>query len=190
MKLGEFLLDSSTIQRRVAELAKEIGAYYGKELPTIIGLLDGGLFFVVDLVRQLGSDVRVICWRLRSYVGTSSSGRVCGLEVCQDDLRGQRVLLVDDILDTGRTLESASRRAWELGATEVELCVLVRKASSSGLSCQPRWIGFEIPDVFVVGYGMDYCGRYRTLPSLWALSPAEERIQAAERTTIQSPRCR
>jgi hypoxanthine phosphoribosyltransferase len=190
MEPGELLLDAKRIQKRVQELAQAIREHYGEDLPTILGLLDGGLFFLVDLVRHLSQDVRIVLWRLRSYAGTVSSGRVLGLEACRDDLKGDRVLLVDDVLDSGCTLAAALQKAQELGARDVEICVLLRKRGSKNLPIEPKWVGFEIPDVFVVGYGMDYCGNYRALDSLWVLKRAPEASKRPEKTTIQSPSSR
>ncbi len=166
---GRPLLSAAAIRRRTAELAGAIAAHH-PELPlTVLGLMNGGLFFLADLARGLPLETRVESWRVQSYAGRKSGGVVKGLAHCAGDFAGRRVVIVDDILDTGLTLAAVRRRVEELGAARVEACVLLRKKRRRAVPVRAEWVGFDIPDRFVVGYGLDDDGRYRALPSIRAL---------------------
>lgn len=174
-KLGGLLLSEEAIRNRVKTLGMEICSVY-RGLPfTILGLLNGSLLFAADLLRELPPETEVIFWRAKSYRGTESTGEPEGLELEEGDFTGRRILVVDDILDSGSTLRAVRARLLDLGAQEVDFCVLLakRRPRPPGIPL-PRWIGFEIPDRFVIGYGLDYEGRYRGLRSIRVL--AEERI--------------
>ena len=165
------LLRARAIQQRVKELGQEIAADHQGQTLTVLALLDGAYCFVADLARCIDlPDLRLHFVRASSYgKGTTSRGKVA-LEPLPD-LRGQTVLLVDDILDTGRTLQTV-KLAVE-GAT-LRTCVLLDKPTRrvpDGLQCAD-YIGFTIPDVFVVGYGLDHGGQYRHLPDICSLREA------------------
>jgi hypoxanthine phosphoribosyltransferase len=165
---GRILIPSRRIQARTRELAREIHAYYSDRDLVVLGLLNGCLFFLTDLVRQLPGPVRIESWRLRSYPGkrTTSSGRVEGLRDGLGDFKGRHVLIVDDILDTGLTLASVRDRLRVLGAKSVRICVLLNKRKARTRRVRAHWAAFEIEDEFVVGYGLDYDGRYRELANI------------------------
>jgi hypoxanthine phosphoribosyltransferase len=167
MKLVEQpLISTAEIEQRLKIIAQEITEHYRDKPLTILGLLNGSIFFLVDLVRLLPLDTQLECWRVQSYVGHQSSGTLQGLTSCQAELRGRSVLLVDDILDTGLTLHSVQARAHELGASEVDICVLLRKNRAREIQVTTRWVGFDIADEFVVGYGLDFNGHYRGLRAI------------------------
>jgi len=166
---GKTLISATALQRRVAVLGREIAAHYGREPFVVLGLMNGSLFFLVDLLRRLPAETRVECWRVQSYAGRASSGKLQGLAHCGGDFAGRRVLIVDDILDTGLTLDAVTRRAKELGAKKIDLCVLLRKRRRRTVAVRARWAGFDIADRFVVGYGLDLDGQYRALKSIQAL---------------------
>lgn len=167
MKLVEPpLISTPAIEQRLKLLAQEITDYYRDKPLTVLGLLNGSIFFLVDLVRLLPLETQLECWRVQSYVGQQSSGTLQGLESCQAELRGRSVLLIDDILDTGLTLHSVQTRARELGASEVDICVLLRKNRVRQIEVETRWVGFDIADEFVVGYGLDFNGHYRGLRAI------------------------
>lgn len=152
----------------VLELARDLR---GKEL-TVIGILRGSFMFTADLVRLLYiNDIHPLIDFIfvTSYVGTESSGEMRLLKDMSLDVKGRWVLIVDDILDTGRTLEYAKRYVQERGAEQIHTCVLLDKPSRRIASIQADYVGFKIDDVFVVGYGLDYNGRYRDLPYLGIL---------------------
>lgn len=166
---GRPLLSPARIARRTAALASGIAARHPKLPLTVLGLMNGSLFFLADLARGLPLETRIESWRLQSYAGRASTGKVRGLEHCLGDFAGRRVVIVDDILDTGRTLDAVKRRVAALGAARVEVCVLLRKKRKREVPVRAEWVGFDIPDRFVVGYGLDDDGKYRALRSIRAL---------------------
>lgn len=167
---GQTLISSTEIQARVRELGREISDYYGAGPVTIIGLMNGALFFLVDLLRALELENEVECWRVTSYQGTESSGHLRGLSQYKKSLKKKRVLIVDDILDTGTTLFEVCKHVRELGAEEIKICVLLNKQRKRLHPVEADWQGFEIKDQFVIGYGLDFDGRYRSLPMIRVLS--------------------
>ncbi len=152
----------------VLELARDLR---GKEL-TVIGILRGSFMFTADLVRLLYiNDIHPLIDFIfvTSYEGKESTGELRLLRDMSLDVKGRWVLIVDDILDTGRTLEYAKRYVQERGAEQIHTCVLLDKPSRRIAPIQADYVGFKIDDVFVVGYGLDYNGRFRDLPYLGIL---------------------
>jgi hypoxanthine phosphoribosyltransferase len=163
----ELLYSAGEIATRVAELAGAIAADLGRE-PTIVAILKGSFVFSADLMRALhaeGVHPRIDFMMLSSYgAGTESSGTVRVLRDVTDDVAGRPVLLVDDILESGRTLSFARQRLLEQGAARVEVAVLLEKPGKRKAEIDARFVGFRTPDLFVVGYGLDYAHYYRELP--------------------------
>lgn len=163
----ELLYSAGEIANRVAELAVAIAADLGKE-PTIVAILKGSFVFSADLMRALhaeGVHPRIDFMMLSSYgAGTESRGAVRVLRDITDDVAGRPVLVVDDILESGRTLHYARRRLLDAGAERVEVCVLLEKPGKRRADVDARFVGFRTPDLFVVGYGLDYAHYYRELP--------------------------
>jgi hypoxanthine phosphoribosyltransferase len=161
------LFDAASIARRVEALAVAATAELGPDF-TLVGLLKGGFVFAADLVRALdraGARPRVEFLQVSSYgFGMESSGAVKVIGGLPGTILGRKVLLVDDIQDTGRTLAFTRRMLEEHGASRVLSCVLLDKPSRRVVEFQPELVGFVIPDVFVVGYGIDYAEQYRHLP--------------------------
>jgi len=166
---GQPYLSASRIRKRVRTLAASIRRTYQKRPLTIVALLKGSVFFVVDILRHLPPDTEVEFWNVSSYEGTRSTGKIRGLQHCRGDFQGRDVLLIDDILDSGLTLDHTQRHAKKLGARSVSICVLLSKRRKRVRSIQARWVGFSIKDEFVVGYGLDLDQRYRALPSIRSL---------------------
>ena len=166
---GKPYLSASRIRQRVRTLAASIRRTYRKRPLTIVALLKGSVFFVVDILRHLPPDTEVEFWNVSSYEGTRSTGKIRGLQHCRGDFQGRDVLLIDDILDSGLTLDHTRRHAKKLGARSVSICVLLSKRRKRVCSVQARWVGFSIKDEFVVGYGLDLDQRYRALPSIRSL---------------------
>jgi hypoxanthine phosphoribosyltransferase len=126
--------------------------------------MNGALFFLGDLLRAVDLDhVEVLCVTLASYAGARSTGNLRGLGALGKSVAGRRILIVDDILDTGRTLSALAAHLKKLGAANVKICVLLEKKRRHEIPVRPDWTGFKIADQFVVGYGLDYDGRYRNL---------------------------
>lgn len=166
---GRTLLSATQLRKRVKELGKEITAYYKDKPLTVVGLMNGSLFFLVDLMRELPIDTQIECWKISSYKGDKSSGKVEGLQSCTGDFHGREVLIMDDILDTGLTLHEVCLRLQELGARRIKICVLLKKRKKREVSVKADWYGFEIGSEFVIGYGLDLDQRYRSLPMIRVL---------------------
>jgi len=166
---GQPYLSAPRIRRRVRTLASSIRKNYRNRPLTIVALLKGSVFFVVDLLRHLPIDTEVEFWNVSSYQGTQSTGKIRGLHHCRGNFRGRDVLLIDDILDSGLTLDRTRAHAKKLGARSVQICVLLSKKRKRVRPVQARWVGFVIKDEFVVGYGLDLDQRYRALPSIRTL---------------------
>ena len=172
--LSSILYHEATILARLDEVASEISEEYASKNLTIIAILHGGIIFLADLLRRIHLPVRIETINVSSYHGgTESSGTITFNQAELPDLKGQHVLLLDDILDTGRTLDAIGRRVLEECEPEsVKVCVLLDKKRERAAEVEPDFVAFEIEDEFVVGYGLDYDGHYRNLPYIGILSPA------------------
>lgn len=170
MKLNpEPLLDVDTIQARVRELAEALNRDYEGRDVLLLAVLKGAVFFVADLARHLGINPAFDFIRAKSYEGTQSAGEVEFLMWPRESLAGRHVLIIEDILDTGRTTSAILERASAEGPASLALCVLLNKASRRETEVDVGYVGFEIDDHFVVGYGLDYNERYRELPAVHIL---------------------
>jgi hypoxanthine phosphoribosyltransferase len=175
MKPGRALISQAAIRARIRQLGKSITRDYCGRLPPgerllVVGVMNGALFFLADLLREINFDTEISCVRLASYAGTQSSGKVRGLGGLDESATGRYILIIDDILDTGRTLAALVARLKKLGAAEVKICVLLEKRRRHEMGVAADWIGFKIADEFVVGYGLDYEGRYRDLKQVRILN--------------------
>ena len=166
---GQPYLSALRIRQRIRALAASIRRAYRHRPLTIVALLKGSVFFVVDLLRHLPHETEVEFWNVSSYEGMRSTGKIRGLKHCRGNFKGRDILLIDDILDSGLTLHRTRRHAKRLGARSVSICVLLSKRRKRVRSVQARWVGFSIQDKFVVGYGLDLDQRYRALPSIRSL---------------------
>jgi hypoxanthine phosphoribosyltransferase len=170
----EILIPAEAIRRRVDELGSEIAAAYPNHEPvTIIGVLAGCLVFLADLIRRLDLPLRIALVEASSYRGeTTTSGALKLRTETLPDLAGRHILIVDDILDTGQTLTKLEAELRTLNPQSLRVAVLLRKIGRQMVPLEPDFCGFEIPDAFVVGYGLDYNDQYRHLPFI-AVLPAE-----------------
>jgi hypoxanthine phosphoribosyltransferase len=170
----EILLSAEQIQQRITEMARQIAAdYRGHSTVTIIGVLTGSLMFLADLVRRLDLPLRIGFIQASSYRGaTTTPGQLSIAPDLVPDLRDRHVLLLDDILDTGQTLEHVTGHIRQLGPASLRVAVLLRKLGRQRMAIEPDYCGFTIPDVFVVGYGLDYNDEYRHLPYIARLTSA------------------
>jgi len=168
----QVLITAEQIQRRVDDLAREIAAAYPDREPvTIVGVLTGCLVFLADLIRRLDLPLRIALIQASSYRGADTQpGELRIHAEILPDLRGHHVLLLDDILDTGQTLSNLTHRLRTLEPLSVRVAVLLRKKGRQQVELEPDFCGFEIPDKFVVGYGLDYDNQYRHLPFIGVLS--------------------
>jgi hypoxanthine phosphoribosyltransferase len=167
---GHVLVAEKEIAARVAELGRAIARDYEETNLVLVGVLQGAFPFVADLMRTLPFDLTVDFVRTSSYgSGTTSSGTVQLVTDLSVDIADRPVLIVDDIVDTGHTLAALKRQLEGRGPRSVRTCVLLDKASRRETEVTIDYVGFTIPNVFVVGYGLDYDGLYRNLPHVATL---------------------
>ncbi len=169
--IGEVLVEQDALAARVKELAEQVSRdYAGKDL-VLIGVLKGAVFFLADFMRALDMHCEVDFMAVASYgSSTKSSGVVRILKDLDAVIEGRDVLIVEDIVDSGLTLQYLLRNLAGRNPASLEVCALLRKPSSRKNDLEPRYVGFEIPDSFVVGYGLDYAERYRNLPFVAVLN--------------------
>ena len=170
----ETLINESQIRERVDELGRQLEAdYRGKPL-TIVAVLTGSLIMLADLVRRIGIPHRIALVQASSYRGASTTSTTLVInESFAPDVAERDVLLLDDILDTGQTLTALARHMADRGARSVRTAVLLRKLGRQELPIEPDYCGFTIPNVFVVGYGLDFNDDYRHLPYVGVLKEQE-----------------
>jgi hypoxanthine phosphoribosyltransferase len=170
--LTEVLLTEEQIRDKIAELARRIEADYPTERPLLVGVLKGAVMVMADLARELRIHVDMDWMAVSSYgTGTRSSGVVRILKDLDSDLTGRRVLIVEDIIDSGLTLSWLRANLESRGAASVEICALLRKPDAAKVDVDVRYVGFEIPNAFVVGFGLDYAETYRNLKAVAVLAP-------------------
>lgn len=169
------LLSEDQLREGIGRLAHEIARHYGDRPLTIVGVMIGCVVLLADLIRLLDMPLRVELVQARSYRQNSTrpGPLVLNLDLLSSDIRDRDVLLVDDIFDTGRTLWELVPQLDELGPASIRTAVLLRKEGRSEVSMQPDFVGFDIPDAFVVGYGLDYNDLYRNLPYVAAIDAEE-----------------
>ncbi len=169
--IGEVLVPAQDLARRVRELAAEISADYAGKDVVLVGVLKGAIFFVADLMRALDLQCEVDFMAISSYGSlTKSSGVVRILKDLDAVIENRHVLILEDIIDSGLTLQYLLRNLQGRGPASLEVCALLVKPGRSKVDLQPRYVGFEIPDEFVIGYGLDHAERYRNLPFVAALN--------------------
>jgi len=166
------LLSEQQLKNGVAELAATINAEYGMRPLTIIGVLTGSVVLMADLIRLLEMPLRVGVVQTSSYRGTERGQLTINHEMMLD-ITGRDVLLIDDIFDTGNTLAEVIQLMKKLGPNSLKSAVLLLKTGCQTVDWKPEFIAFDIPDEFVVGYGLDYNDEYRNLPFLACLEPAD-----------------
>ncbi len=171
--LSKVLLTEKQIHDKIAELSRRIEAdYAGEEQLLIVGVLKGAVMVMADLARELKLPINMDWMAVSSYgSGTQSSGVVRILKDLDSDLTGRKVLIVEDIIDSGLTLSWLRANLESRGADSVEICALLRKPDAAKVEVDVRYVGFEIPNEFVVGYGLDYAERYRNLRDIAVLAP-------------------
>jgi len=168
--VGEILIDEETLAGRVAELGAEVSADYGGRDLLLIGVLKGAVFFMADLMRHLTVPCEVDFMAISSYGdATDSSGIVRILKDLDINIEGRDVLVVEDIIDSGLTLSYLIRNLESREPASLEVCALLTKPSRREIDVPVRYVGFEIPNKFVVGYGLDFAERYRNLPYVGVL---------------------
>ncbi|HTP17794.1 MAG TPA: hypoxanthine phosphoribosyltransferase [Streptosporangiaceae bacterium] len=178
--LEEVLISAGQLQVRIVELAGRIDAdYAGREL-LLVGVLKGAVMVMADLARAMRLPVQMDWMAVSSYgSGTKSSGVVRILKDLDSDISGRHVLVVEDIVDSGLTLSWLVRNLQSRGPASVQVCVLLRKPAAARTPVEAAYVGFDIEEKFVIGYGLDYAERYRNLPFIGTLAP---RVRGGEPT--------
>ena len=172
-EITKVLVTEEQIKTRITELAKEIDSHYAEKDLLLVGVLKGAVMFMADMSRALQTRVQMDWMAVSSYgSGTTSSGVVRILKDLDTDVLGKNVLIVEDIVDSGLTLSWLVSNLEARGAASVEVVTLLRKPEAAKVEVDVRWVGFEIPNEFVVGYGLDWNERDRTLPGVAVLSPS------------------
>jgi len=172
--VSEVLIDEDRLRARVAELGEEISAdYAGRDL-LLVGVLKGAVFFMADLMRHLTIPCEIDFMAISSYGdSTDSSGVVRILKDLDINIEGRHVLVVEDIIDSGLTLSYLIRNLEAREPATLEICALLTKPERREIDVPVRYVGFEIPNRFVIGYGLDFAERYRNLPYVGVLDPAQ-----------------
>ena len=170
--LTEVLFTEQQIHDKIAELCRKIEADYAGETVLLVGVLRGAVMVMADLARELKLHIDMDWMAVSSYgAGTQSSGVVRILKDLDTDLHGRKVLIVEDIIDSGLTLSWLTKNLQRRGAASVEICALLRKPEAAKVQVDVKYIGFDIPNAFVVGYGLDYAEKYRNLRGIGVLAP-------------------
>ena len=170
--LVDVLFTEDDIQQRLGELAAEIEKDYDGRDILLVGVLKGAVMVMADLARHFGRHVEMDWMAISSYgSGTKSSGVVRILKDLDTDISGRHVLVVEDIIDTGLTLSWLVSNLTSRGPASVEICTLLRKPEALQMTVDVRYVGYDIPNEFVVGYGLDYAEKYRNLRSIGTLAP-------------------
>ncbi|MDX6543477.1 MAG: hypoxanthine phosphoribosyltransferase [Gaiellaceae bacterium] len=169
--VGEILIERDALQERVAALGREVSADYANRDLLLIGVLKGAVFFMADLMRHITVPCEVDFMAISSYgASTDSSGVVRILKDLDINIEGRDVLVVEDIIDSGLTLSYLMRNLEAREPASLEVCALLTKPDRREMDVPVRYIGFEIPNRFVIGYGLDFAERYRNLPYVAVLS--------------------
>ena len=169
--VGEVLISETDLQEKISEIAARISEDYEGRKILVIGVLKGAIFFISDLVRQLSVPCELDFMAVSSYgASTHSSGVVRILKDLDVPIAGRHVLIVEDVIDSGLTLSYLLKNLTSREPASLEICTLLAKPGYRRLNLTARYVGFELPDVFVVGYGLDYAERYRNLPHIAAFA--------------------
>lgn len=171
--IQEILLTEEQIKTRIAELGKELTADYAGKDPIIVGVLKGVVVFYADMIREIKTHCEMDFMWISSYAGTNSTGK---MEVKRDiasDIKGRHVLILEDIYDTGSSLDFTYRHLLSKNPASLKICTLLDKPErrKPGITLKPDYVGFTVPNEFVVGYGLDYNEEYRNLPYVGVLKP-------------------
>ncbi|WP_183342468.1 hypoxanthine phosphoribosyltransferase [Conexibacter arvalis] len=170
--IGEILVQPDDLHHRVRELGREISRDYAGKEPLLVCVLKGAVFFLADLMREIEVPCEVDFMAVASYgSATQSSGVVRILKDLDAAIEGRDVIIVEDIVDSGLTLQYLLRNLTARGPASLSVCALLTKPDRLQVDLSPRYVGFEIPDRFAIGYGLDHGERYRNLPYVAALKP-------------------
>ena len=170
--LGKVLLSAESIRRKVREIGAEISRDYAGKQPVLVGVLNGALVFMADLMREIEFPLETYMMAASSYDGYESTGTVDIIKPPDVSITSRNVILVEDIVDTGITLDCLLESLQAEKPASLEVCALLDKKSRRQVEVPIKYVGFEIPDEFVVGYGLDYNQQYRNLPYVASMNAA------------------
>ena len=171
--IKEILLTEEQIKARVAELGQELSKEYAGKDPIIVGVLKGVVVFYADMIRQITVPCQLDFMRISSYQGTNSTGNMIVRQDLSADIQGRHVLILEDIFDTGNSLDFTVKYLQKRNPASLKICTLLDKPErrNPNVTLEADWVGFTIPNEFVVGYGLDYDEKYRNLPFVGILKP-------------------
>jgi hypoxanthine phosphoribosyltransferase len=176
--VARILIDDAAIRRRTAEMARALDAEYDADVPLLVGVLNGAITFMTDLMRAMTIPLEIDFMAVSSYgAATQSSGVVRILKDLDQEIEGRRVIVVEDIVDSGLTLQYLLDVLQRRNPQDIRVVALLKKEKPDAIEVQVDQVGFTIPDEFVIGYGLDYAGKYRNLPYVAVLDP---RVYARE----------
>lgn len=171
--IQEILISEEEIRQRIAELGEELTAEYAGKDPVVVGVLKGVVVFYSDMVRQLKTPCQMDFMWISSYAGTDSTGTMVVKRDVSVDIKGRHVLILEDIFDTGNSLDFTYRHLLSREPASLKICTLLDKPERRNpkVTLKPDYVGFTVPNAFVVGYGLDYNEHYRNLPYVGILKP-------------------
>lgn len=171
--IGKILITEEQIRQRIAEMGEELSREYADKNPVVVGVLKGVVVFYADMIRSIKVPCQMDFMQISSYKGTESVGKpVVKLDISAD-IRGRHVLILEDIYDTGNSLDFTYQHLMSKGPASVKICTMLDKPErrKPGITLKADYVGFSIPNEFVVGYGLDYNEMYRNLPYVGVLKP-------------------
>ena len=171
--IEKVLLNEEQIQAKVEELAAQLSQEYADKDPVFVGVLKGVVIFFADMVRKISIPCEIDFMCLSSYGGTNSTGNVVVKKDLSVDIKGRHVVILEDIYDTGRSLDFTYKYLMSKEPASLKICTLLDKPErrTAGITLKPEYVGFTIPNEFVVGYGLDFNEHYRNLPYIGVLKP-------------------
>jgi hypoxanthine phosphoribosyltransferase len=169
----EILISEEQLKARIQELGEELTAEYAGKDPIVIGVLKGVVIFYADMIRQIKTHCQMDFMWVSSYEGTDSTGNMIVRKDISSDIKGRHVLILEDIFDTGNSLQFVRDHLLEKEPASLKICTLLDKPSrrKPGITVKADYVGFEVPNAFVVGYGLDFNEHYRNLPYVGVLKP-------------------
>ncbi len=171
--IAQVLISEEVLQNRIKELASVLSEKYAGKNPVFVGVLKGVVLFFADIVKQINTFCQIDFMWISSYSGTNSTGAMTVKRDLSTDIKGRHVVILEDIFDTGNSLQFTYDHLMKKEPASLEICTLLDKPSRRNptVTVKPQYVGFEVPDVFVVGYGLDYNEYYRNLPYVGVLRP-------------------
>ncbi len=171
--IAQVLISEEVLQNRINELAAELNEAYAGKKPIFVGVMKGVVLFFADMVKRINTMCEIDFMWISSYAGTNSTGSMNVKRDISADIKGRHVVILEDIFDTGNSLQFTYNHLMEKEPASLEICTLLDKPSrrNPAVTIKPKYVGFEVPDAFVVGYGLDYNEYYRNLPYIGVLRP-------------------